>query len=78
MRQYHSVNRGMPGFRVRGKRGTQFRIWANKNLKEFMIKGFVMDDERLKNPDGKPDYFDELLERIRNIRTSEKKDSIKK
>ncbi|HNS30050.1 MAG TPA: virulence RhuM family protein [Tenuifilaceae bacterium] len=61
------------GFRVRSKRGTQFRIWANKNLKEYMIKGFVMDDERLKNPDGRPDYFDELLERIRDIRASEKR-----
>ncbi len=61
------------GFRVRSKRGTQFRIWANKNLKEFMIKGFVMDSERLKNPDGRPDYFDELLERIRDIRASEKR-----
>ena len=54
------------GFRVRSKRGTQFRQWANRNLKEYMIKGFVMDDERLKNPDGRPDYYDELLERIRN------------
>lgn len=61
------------GFRVRSKRGTQFRIWANQNLKEFMIKGFVMDDERLKNPDGRPDFFDELLERIREIRASEKR-----
>lgn len=61
------------GFRVRSKRGTQFRIWANRNLKEYMIKGFVMDDERLKNPDGRPDYFDELLERIRDIRASEKR-----
>ncbi len=61
------------GFRVRSKRGTQFRIWANHNLKEYMIKGFVMDDERLKNPDGRPDYFDELLERIREIRASEKR-----
>lgn len=61
------------GFRVRSKRGTQFRQWANKNLAEFMIKGFIMDDERLKNPDGKPDYFDELLERIRDIRASEKR-----
>ncbi len=61
------------GFRVRSKRGTQFRIWANQNLKEYMIKGFVMDDERMKNPDGRPDYFDELLERIRDIRTSEKR-----
>lgn len=61
------------GFRVRSKRGTQFRIWANKNLKEFMIKGYVIDDERLKNPDERPDYFDELLERIRDIRASEKR-----
>ena len=61
------------GFRVRSKRGTQFRIWANNNLKEYMIKGFLMDDDRLKNPDGRPDYFDELLERIRDIRASEKR-----
>lgn len=61
------------GFRVRSKRGTQFRIWANKNLKEYIVKGFMMDDERLKNPDGRPDYFDELLERIRDIRASEKR-----
>jgi hypothetical protein len=61
------------GFRVRSKRGTQFRIWANRNLKEYMVKGFVMDDERLKNPDCRPDYFDELLERIRDIRASEKR-----
>ena len=61
------------GFRVRSKRGTQFRKWANRNLKEYMIKGFVMDDERLKNPDGRPDYYDELLERIRDIRASEKR-----
>ncbi|MEV9614899.1 virulence RhuM family protein [Aliarcobacter butzleri] len=61
------------GFRVRSKRGTQFRQWANKNLKEYMIKGFIIDDERLKNPDGKPDYFDQLLERIRDIRASEKR-----
>lgn len=61
------------GFRVRSKRGTQFRIWANQNLREYMVKGFIMDDERLKNPDGRPDYFDELLERIREIRASEKR-----
>jgi len=61
------------GFRVRSKRGTQFRIWANKTLKDYMVKGFVMDDERLKNSDGRPDYFDELLERIRDIRASEKR-----
>ncbi len=61
------------GFRVKSVRGTQFRKWANQNLKEYMIKGFVMDDERLKNPDGRPDYFDELLARIRDIRASEKR-----
>ena len=61
------------GFRVKGKRGTQFRIWANQHMKEFIVKGFVLDDERLKNPDGRPDYFDELLERIRDIRASEKR-----
>jgi hypothetical protein len=61
------------GFRVRSKRGTQFRQWANINLKEYIVKGFVMDDERLKNPDGRPDYFDELLDRIRDIRASEKR-----
>lgn len=61
------------GFRVRSIRGTQFRIWANRNLKEYITKGFVMDDERLKNPDGRLDYFDELLERIRDVRASEKR-----
>lgn len=61
------------GFRVRSRRGTQFRQWANQNLREYMIKGFVMDDERLKNPEGRPDYFDELLARIRDIRASEKR-----
>lgn len=61
------------GFRVKSKRGSQFRTWANQNLREFIIKGFLIDDERLKNPDGRPDYFDELLERIRDIRASEKR-----
>lgn len=61
------------GFRIRSKRGIQFRQWANKNLSEYMIKGFIMDDERLKNPDGQPDHFDELLARIRDIRASEKR-----
>lgn len=61
------------GFRVRSVRGIQFRRWANENLSEYLTKGFVMDDERLKNPDGRPDYFDELLERIRDIRASEKR-----
>lgn len=60
------------GFRVKSQRGTQFRQWANTQLKEYLIKGFVMDDERLKNPGGW-DYFDELLARIREIRASEKR-----
>lgn len=65
------------GYRVKSKRGTQFRIWATKRLKEYIIKGFTMDDERLKNPPTKdspvPDYFDEMLARIRDIRASEKR-----
>lgn len=61
------------GFRVRSPRGTEFRKWANTHLKQYLIKGFVMDDERLKNPNGRADYFDELLERIRDIRASEKR-----
>lgn len=61
------------GYRVRGLRGTQFRQWATEHLTEYLVKGFTMDDERLKNPDGRPDYFDELLQRIRDIRASEKR-----
>jgi hypothetical protein len=66
------------GFRVKSPRGTQFRRWANTRLREYLVKGFVMDDERLKNPpvpgaSGVPDYFDELLERIRDIRASERR-----
>jgi hypothetical protein len=61
------------GYRVRSRRGTQFRRWATERLKEYLLKGFVMDDDRLKNPDGRPDYFDEMLERIREIRASEKR-----
>lgn len=61
------------GYRVRSPRGVQFRRWASTILKEYLIKGFAMDDERLKNPDGRPDYFDEMLERIRDIRASEKR-----
>lgn len=60
------------GYRVRSPRGVQFRQWASTHLKEFLLKGFVMDDERLKNPSGW-DYLDELLERIREIRASEKR-----
>ena len=61
------------GFRVRSPRGTQFRQWANNTLKEYLLKGFILDKDRLKNPDGRPDYFDELLEQIRDIRASEKR-----
>jgi hypothetical protein len=63
------------GYRVKSHRGTQFRIWATQRLREYLVKGFTMDDERLKNPPGKghKDYFDELLERIRDIRSSERR-----
>jgi hypothetical protein len=61
------------GYRVRSPRGVQFRRWASTILKEYLLKGFAMDDERLKNPDGRPDYFDEMLARIRDIRASEKR-----
>ncbi len=61
------------GYRVRSPRGVQFRRWASTVLSEYLQKGFVMDDERLKNPDGRPDYFDEMLARIRDIRASEKR-----
>ncbi|EHA2812511.1 TPA: virulence RhuM family protein [Escherichia coli] len=65
------------GYRVRSPRGTQFRQWATQTLQEYLIKGFVMDDERLKNPpvgsSVVPDYFDEMLERIRDIRASERR-----
>ncbi|MBQ7999399.1 MAG: virulence RhuM family protein [Bacteroidales bacterium] len=61
------------GYRVRSIRGVQFRQWATVHLSEYLVKGFVIDDERLKNPDGRPDYFDELLQRIRDIRASEKR-----
>ncbi|EMY3530448.1 RhuM family protein [Yersinia ruckeri] len=65
------------GYRVRSPRGTQFRQWATQMLQEYLIKGFVMDDERLKNPpvgtSAVPDYFDEMLERIRDIRASERR-----
>lgn len=65
------------GYRVRSSRGTQFRQWATQTLQEYLIKGFVMDDERLKNPPVGPsivpDYFGEMLERIRDIRASERR-----
>lgn len=65
------------GYRVRSPRGLQFRRWATERLSEYLIKGFTMDDERLKNPPvagaGIPDHFDDLLERIRDIRASERR-----
>ncbi len=65
------------GYRVRSPRGVRFRRWATERLSEYLVKGFTMDDQRLKNPplegSGIPDYFDELLERIRDIRASEKR-----
>ena len=59
------------GYRVKSPRGTQFRIWATRRLKEYIIKGFALDDERLKNG-GQRNYFEELMSRLRDIRTSEK------
>ena len=63
------------GYRVRGHRGTQFRQWATARLAEYLIKGFTVDDERLKNPPpkGQADYFEDLLSRIRDIRSSERR-----
>ena len=63
------------GYRVNSHRATQFRIWATKQLKELIIKGFVLDEEKLKNPDNPfgADYFEELEEKIRDIRTSERR-----
>ena len=65
------------GYRVRSPRGTQFRRWATERLREYLVKGFTLDDERLKNPpvagSAVPDRFDELLSRIRDIRASERR-----
>ena len=60
------------GYRVKSQRGTQFRIWATQRLKEYIVKGFVLDDERLKQGGQKARYFEELLQRIRDIRSSER------
>src|SRR4051812_5540032 len=60
------------GYRVRSHRGTQFRIWATQRLREYIVKGFTLDDERLKEGGTKNEYFDELLERVRAIRASER------
>jgi len=61
------------GYRVKSLIATRFRIWATQQLREFIVKGFVLDDERLKNPDQPFDYFEELLRRIQDIRTSERR-----
>jgi hypothetical protein len=61
------------GYRVKSLRGTQFRMWATQRLREYIVKGFVLDDERLKNPDLPFDYFEELTRRIQDIRTSERR-----
>jgi len=60
------------GYRVKSHRGTQFRMWATRRLREYIIKGFTLDDERLKDGGTRNDYFDELIERVREIRTSER------
>ncbi|WP_295608398.1 RhuM family protein, partial [uncultured Lamprocystis sp.] len=61
------------GYRVKSHVATRFRIWATQRLKEYIIKGFVLDDERLRNPDQPFDYFEELTRRIQDIRTSERR-----
>jgi hypothetical protein len=72
--QYYNLDMILAvGYRVKSPRGTQFRKWATTTLKEYLIKGFVLNDKRLKNPNNEHDYFDELLERIRDIRASEKR-----
>ena len=72
LKHYHLDAILAVGYRVRSPRGTEFRQWATAQLREYLVKGFVIDDERLKNPGGW-DYFDELLARIREIRASEKR-----
>ena len=61
------------GYRVRSHRGTQFRIWATQRLREYIVKGFTLDDERLKDGGRRNDYFDELIERVRAITTPTRK-----
>ncbi len=61
------------GYRIKSKVATRFRQWATNHIREFIVKGFVLDDERLKNPDQPFDYFEELLKRIQDIRTSERR-----
>lgn len=64
------------GFRVRSPVGVRFRQWANDKPKEYIVKGFVLDDERLKNPGKGRDYFDKLPRRLQDIHTSERRDMI--
>jgi hypothetical protein len=77
VKHYHLEAILAVGYRVRSARGVQFRRWATERLSEYLVKGFTMDDERLRNPPaaghGVPDYFDELLARIRDIRASERR-----
>lgn len=61
------------GYRIKSKVATRFRQWATQHIKEYIVKGFVMDDERLKNPNQQFDYFEELIRRIQDIRTSERR-----
>ena len=61
------------GYRIKSAVATRFRQWATQHIKEYIVKGFVMDDERLKNPDLPYDYFEELIKRIQDIRTSERR-----
>lgn len=61
------------GYRVKSAVATRFRIWATQRLREYIVKGFLLDDERLKNPDQPFDYFEELMRRIQDIRTSERR-----
>ncbi len=76
-KQYNTIHYNLDviisvGYRVKSVRGTQFRIWATQRLREYIIKGFTLDDERLKQGGGRARYFDELLQRIRDIRSSER------
>ena len=66
------------GYRIKSNVATRFRQWATQHIKEYIVKGFVMDDERLKNPNQPFDYFEELLRRFQDIRTSQKRGFLKK
>jgi hypothetical protein len=72
--EYHNLEAIISvGYRVKSRVATKFRMWATQRLREYIVKGFVLDDERLKNPDRSFDYFEELLRRIQDIRTSERR-----